>query len=48
MGWSSRKIAFIAISVCLSLVIEVISSMFFRMPQGGSFSLVAVPLIILG
>ena len=46
--WSARKIAFLAMGIALALVIEVLASLYFRMPQGGSISLVMVPIVIIG
>lgn len=46
--WSARKIAFLAMAIALAVVIEIVCSMYLRMPQGGSFSLVMVPIAIVG
>ncbi len=47
-NWTARKIAFIGICIAIALVLETVASMFFRMPQGGSISLVMVPLVLIG
>ena len=48
MKFNTRKITFTALMVALALVIEILSTFIFPLPQGGNVSLVALPLIILG
>lgn len=48
MKWDSKKIARVAILLAIALILETLSSLFFRMPQGGSISLVMIPLAIIG
>lgn len=43
-----QKMTFLAMMLALALVFEIVSSLFFRMPEGGSFSLVAVPIWLVG
>ncbi len=46
--WSAKKIAFIAIFIAIGIIFEILASLIFRMPQGGSVSLVMLPLVIIG
>lgn len=39
-----KKMTFLAMMLALALVLEIVASLFFRMPEGGSFSIVAVPI----
>lgn len=48
MKFDTRKITFTALMVALALVIEILSTFIFPLPQGGNVSLVALPLLILG
>ena len=48
--WSTRKIVLVGMLIGLALVLEFLSDrlLFFKMPQGGSVTLSAIPIIILG
>jgi thiamine transporter len=48
MKFDTRMITFTALMVATALVIEILSTFIFPLPQGGNISLVALPLIILG
>jgi thiamine transporter len=43
-----QKMTFLSMMLALALVLEIVSSLFFRMPEGGSFSLVAIPIWLVG
>lgn len=47
MKFNTRKITFTALMIALSLVLEVLSTFVFPLPQGGNVSLVALPLLVL-
>lgn len=46
--WNAKKVAFLAMATAVAVVIEVLCSLYVRMPQGGSFSFVILPIVIAG